>query len=205
MQTPLAHGRAVKFSTIMADPPWDYATPGQIGKTLEHRPNRDRGLSQYGAGSVARYGDMTIAQLCALNVQDLAEPNAHLYLWTTNGFMEQAYSVARAWGFDPKTIITWAKTRHADGQPSMKMGYYFRGASEHMLFCVRGSLRLHGPACPTWFPSPRTPHSVKPERAYQIVEEQSPPSYLELFARRTRPGWSVWGNEVSSAVKLNNR
>jgi N6-adenosine-specific RNA methylase IME4 len=191
-----------KYATIVADPPWDYKTPGQIGKTLEHRPNRDLGLSKHGAGSVARYGSMSMRDLMALHVEQHAQENAHLYLWTTNTFMEQAHTLARAWGFDPKTIITWTKTRAADGQPSMKMGYYFRGATEHCLFAVRGSLRLQGPARPTAILSPRLPHSVKPEAFYCLVEEQSPGPRLELFARRRRDGWHAWGDEVACDVDL---
>lgn len=193
------------YKTIVADPPWDYKTPGQIGKTLEHRPNRDLGLSKHGAGSVARYGAMSTEELLALPVVQFANDNAHLYLWTTNGFMETAYSVCRAWGFDPKTIITWTKTRQADGAPSMKMGYYFRGATEHCLFGVRGSLRLQGPAYPTAILAQRTPHSVKPEAFYQMVEQQSPGPRLELFARQPREGWHVWGDEVQSDIALAER
>lgn len=191
---------ALRYACIVADPPWDYKTPGQIGKRLEHRPNRDFGLSKYGAGSVARYGAMTLCELMELPVAAHAENNAHLYLWTTNTFLEQAHDVARAWGFDPKTIITWTKTRAADGQPSMKMGYYFRGATEHCLFAVRGSLRLQGPACATAILARRLPHSVKPEDFYRIAETQSPSPRLELFARRRRDGWSAWGDEVESDV-----
>lgn len=198
----LALATGSPFSCIVADPPWDYKTPGQIGKTLEHRPNRDKGLSRHGAGSVARYGAMTTDDLCALSVAGLSACNAHLYLWTTNGFMEDAYRVARAWGFDPKTIITWTKIRQSDGQPSMKMGYYYRGATEHCLFCVRGSMRLRGPAAPTAILSPRLPHSQKPDAFFELVETQSPGPYLELFARCKRAGWATWGNEVTSDVNL---
>jgi N6-adenosine-specific RNA methylase IME4 len=195
----MALGRAgIKYATIVADPPWDYRTPGQIGKTLDHRPNRDRGMSKHGAGSAARYGAMNADELARLPVADRSEGNAHLYLWTTNGFMEQAYPLARAWGFEPKTILTWTKTRHADGQPSMKMGYYYRGATEHCLFCVRGSLRLRGPAHSTAILVPRTPHSVKPGYFYDLVEAQSPGPYLEMFARTRRLGWDAWGNEIAA-------
>ncbi len=182
---------------MVADPPWAYKTPGQIGKTLEHRPNRDLGMSKHGAGSVARYGAMSIDDLMALNVEAVATSNAHLYLWTTNGFMEDAPRLARAWGFEPKTILTWTKTRKSDGRPSMKMGYYYRGATEHCLFCVRGSLRLRGPAHPTAILHPRTPHSVKPSYFFAMVEEQSPGPYLELFARERRLGWDAFGDEVA--------
>ena len=191
-----------KYTTVVADPPWKYNSPGQIGKTLAHRPNRDDGLSKHGAGSVARYGSMSFDELKTLCVKDVVATDAHLYLWTTNGFMEPAYSLARAWGFSPKTIVTWTKIRQVDGQPSMKMGYYYRGATEHCLFCVRGSLRLCGPAHSTAILQPRTSHSVKPEYFYSMVEQQSPGPYLELFARRKRNGWDTFGNEIDNDVIL---
>ena len=194
--------RETKYKTIVADPPWPYKSPGQIGQTLEHRPNRDKGISKEGAGSVARYGSMTMDELSKLSIENLAEDNAHLYLWTTNSFMEKAYPLARAWGFEPKTIITWTKTKKSNGKPSMKMGYYYRGATEHCLFCVRGSLRLAGIAEPTAIFSPRISHSTKPDCFYDMVERQSPSPRLELFARRKRDGWDSWGNEVDSDVDI---
>lgn len=190
------------YQTIVADPPWQYDAPGKFGKTLEHRPNRDKGLSKHGAGSDARYGSMSMPELLAMPIRDLAAANSHLYLWTTNSFLVEAHALAKAWGFTPKTIITWTKIREADGQPSMKMGYYYRSATEHILFGVRGKLRLHGPARPTALLTRRTPHSVKPNEFYSLVEEQSPGPWLELFARRKRAGWHAWGNEIDSDIQL---
>lgn len=188
------------YSTIVADPPWPYKTPGQIGASLEHRPNRDKTLGAGNAGSRSRYGAMSIEELCAIPVP--AEDNAHLYLWFTNAFAVEAHTIAKAWGFRPMTILTWTKTK-ANGEPSMKMGYYFRGATEHVLFAVKGSLRLRSErALPTAYLWPRLPHSVKPETFYALVEEASPPPYLELFARRNRLGWDSWGNECPRSCRM---
>ena len=120
-----------------------------------------------------------------------AERDAHLYLWTTNAFMVEAHDLATAWGFKQKTILTWVKTRRDDSsRPSMKVGHYFRGATEHCLFCVRGSLRLlAAEGLPTAYLWPRLPHSVKPDAFYDLVEKASPGPYAELFARRARCGW----------------
>ena len=147
------------------------------------------------------YDLMSVNGIKALHVRRFIEDDSHLYLWFTNAFAVEAHEVARAWGFDPKTIITWVKVKE-DDTPSMKTGYYYRGATEHGLFAVRGSLRLHGPAHPTVFAALRLPHSRKPEYSYRMIEEQSPGPYLELFARRQRAGWSVWGNEVESDIDL---
>ena len=45
-------------------------------------------------------------------------------------------------------------------------------------------------------PMPRT-HSCKPEEFYDLVESMSPGPYADIFARRERKGWSVWGNETT--------
>jgi N6-adenosine-specific RNA methylase IME4 len=133
-----------------------------------------------------------------------AADNAHLYLWTTNAFMDEAYDVARAWGFTPKTIGTWVKTHQGDtSRVSMKTGYYFRGATEHFLFCVRGSLPLQTKeALPTAYLWHRLPHSQKPDAFYDLVEIASPGPYLELFARRNRLGWDTWGDEALQHVEM---
>lgn len=193
-----------KYKTIVIDPPWKYKTLGQFGKTLKHRKNRDKGLSRFGAGSIARYGSMSFDELKKLPINKLADDNSHIYIWTTNKFIEEAFSLCRVWGFDPKTVITWTKIRKSDNQPSMKMGYYYRGATEHCIFGVKGSLRLKGKAASTALLTHRTSHSEKPQEFYDLVEEQSYPNRLDFFARKKRIGWDVFGNEVESSICLNN-
>lgn len=184
-------GAIRKYATIVADPPWPYGT----GDVLGSRQPKKNGELDSGVSSSRRYGAMTIAALCEL--RPAAADDAHLYLWTTNAFMDEAYDVARAWGFSPKTILTYGKVQ-PDGKPSMKTGYYFRGASEHCLFCVRGSLPLQTDvALPTLWLWPRLPHSVKPDAFYDLVELASPGPYLEVFSRRARLGWDTVGRRIA--------
>ena len=93
-------------------------------------------------------------------------------------------------------MLTWVKMKD-DGQPSMKTGYYFRGATEHCLFCVRGRCDCKALAMPTVLYR-RLPHSVKPGRFMDMVEEHFRPApRLEIFARsggpllRKRDGWDT--------------
>ena len=183
-----------KFRCIVADPPWPYSGRGPTS-SKEHRPN------SYGAApsSVERYGKMSMDELKAMQIP--AHESAHLFLWTTNGFICEAHELARAWGFQPKTVVTWGKLK-PDGTPSMKTGYYFRGATEHFLFAARNNLRLQGGPFPTLYLSRRLPHSVKPDWFYALCEECSPGPRIELFARRARPGWTVWGNEVEANANM---
>lgn len=184
------------YRTLVADPPWPYRTSTNGAHAITHNPAW-RGVEDMG------YGVMSMSDLKALDVRSLSESDAHLYLWTTNAFMEEAHQLARAWGFEVKTICTWGKVYQEDHlRPSMKTGYYYRGATEHWLFCVRGSLRLNG-TWPTLFLWPRIgKHSQKPEAFYDLVEQASPGPYVELFSRRHRMGWDVWGNESANTAQL---
>lgn len=165
---PLPQG---KFRTIYADPPWPFDDTATRGAAENHYPT------------------MSIAEICALPVSDLAADDAHLYLWTTNSHLHDAFHVAAAWGFEYKTLITWVK-------PQIGLGHYFRGATEHILFCVRGDLPMSQVGERNWFEAPRQEHSRKPALFYDLIERCSPGPRLELFARTKRAGWVAWGNEV---------
>jgi N6-adenosine-specific RNA methylase IME4 len=192
------------YDAIVADPPWLYPSPGggPLQSSPTHRPHSFQNKLA-GVGSEKRYGAMSMDALKEMDIKNIATSNSHLYLWFTNAFAVQAHDLARAWGFVPKTIVTWGKVK-PNGKPSMKTGYYFRGATEHFLFCVRGSLKLHGDPIPTLFLSKRLRHSVKPEWFYQLVEDQPYQHKIELFSRRHRFGWDVWGNQVESSIRLPN-
>jgi N6-adenosine-specific RNA methylase IME4 len=193
----------VKYRTIVADPPWPYAPRGggfNLRSSTAHRA-RSGGDNALGVNSVERYSPMTIEAICALSPP--ADDNAHLHLWTTNAFLDEAHDVVRAWGFAPKTVCTWVKVQPDGKTPSMKTGHYFRGATEHWIFAVRGRVPFpDGVALPTAFLWPRLTHSVKPDAFYDVVERVSPGPYLEMFARRARFGWSYWGDESLGTALL---
>lgn len=188
-----------RYRTIVADPPWRY-DGSKDGSFVIPKPLKDqgtRGVEQMG------YSGMALADLLALKPP--AADDAHLYLWTTNAFMVEAHQIAEAWGFKQKTILTWAKTHQDDpSRVSMKTGYYFRGATEHCLFCVRGSQKLQTTeGLPTAYLWPRIgQHSAKPDSFYDLVEKASPGPYLELFARRARFGWDYAGNQSLGTVEI---
>jgi N6-adenosine-specific RNA methylase IME4 len=184
------------YATILADPPWRYNSPRAIVG------NGGRGNKNGTASDIIQvdvsvhYNTMSVEELKALPVQNHVENNAHLYLWTTNSFMVEAHDIAASWGFKPKTILTWVKKQHSNDKVSMKTGYWYRSCTEHIIFAVRGSLRLIGPTVPTAFILPRLPHSIKPDFFYELIETQSPGPYLELFARKSRDKWTSIGEEV---------
>lgn len=200
---PAARGSA--FPCIVADPPWDVkagpAGSGYVrldGKQVwdgTSRPTRD-----------LDYPTMTIEEICALPVEAMAAEHAHLYIWTINKYVEDTYRVARAWGFKPSTLLVWAKVPFGGG-----LGGTFGISTEYILFCRRGSLPAKKRVTGTWWNWKRQydergkpSHSSKPEAFQTMVESVSPGPYLELFARRKRHGWAVWGNEIVNDVEMPN-
>lgn len=191
------------YATIVADPPWQYRSSGShLRNQFGARPHSNQAESNT-AGSESRYGALSVAELKRLPVADVAATDAHMYLWTTNSFLVEAHELMEAWGFQQKTVLTWVKMRGDGSGPSARMGYYFRGATEHVLFGVRGKLRLTtGKAVvPNVLFTPRVlKHSRKPDEFFDLVERVSPGPYLEMFARRPRSGWTVWGDEVAPSL-----
>lgn len=160
------------YKTIVADPPWRYGN--QQGTAA-------RGHAR------AHYSTLTLEGIAVLPVESIADVSCHLYLWGVNQLLDAAYHVARSWGFDPITLVTWCK-------PGPGVGYYFRNNTEHVLFATRGKPMVPDAAeLSTWFNWPRTQHSAKPAAFMDMVERVSPGPYVELFSREPRLGWDSWG------------
>lgn len=194
------------FAVILADPPWPYDSPRALVGNGGRGSDGGKAASIIQADVGQHYDTMTFEQIEDMRRTIPVRDNALLFMWTTNPFLADgsAARVVKSWGFTPKTVLTWAKVQ-ADGKtPSMKTGHWFRSASEHIIFGVRGKVSRpeNFPALPTWQPVSRQPHSVKPEFLYEWIEKASPGPYLELFARREREGWSSWGNQIEPVRQL---
>ena len=166
------------YPVILADPPWKYDGAPFFGAWDRNAENH--------------YPTLTLDEICALPVRDLATPDAILYLWTTAPKLAEALAVVEAWGFVYRTNITWDK-----GRPGL--GYYIRVQHEHLLICTRGDMPTtwagHQPA--SIIREPRGKHSEKPQAVYEIIEDIYPElAKIELFARTPRDGWTAWGNEI---------
>lgn len=172
------------FSTIVADPPWPIRNGPQWGTT--------------GASTPLPYPVLSIDAIKALGVRHWAAPDSHLYLWTINKYVTEAYDVARAWGFTPSTLLVWTKPVTGGG-----LGGTYKITTEFCLFARRGSLAALDWVPSTHFDWPRQrPHSKKPESFLDMVERVSPGPYLEIFARRARIGWEYAGNQSLGTVEI---
>lgn len=177
------------YRTIVADPPWHY----------DAMPKGGDKAGSFGATRALEYPTMSLDEIKALPVSDLAESDAVLWLWTTNRWLPESFAVIEAWGFTYRQALVWGKNN------PMPVGAVAPSAAEFCLFARRGS------AVTDWvFPSsvivtPRPKdrvHSRKPDCFMDYIEAASPAPRLEMFARRDRLGWDTWGNESLGTAEV---
>jgi N6-adenosine-specific RNA methylase IME4 len=172
-----------RYPVILADPPWDYRLY-----------NEESGSSRAAA---EHYPTMTLDEICASPVSDLATDAAALFLWTTAPHLQESFQALAAWGFAYKTNAVWVKDK-------IGLGHFIRGQHEILLIATRGDMPCPLPANrpPSVISAPRREHSRKPDEAYELIELMYPDlPKIELFARQSRPGWTAWGNEAPAQNK----
>lgn len=178
------------FRVVIADPPWSYNNSGCRGTAANE------------------YSTMSVGAICDLPVGDLCESDATLFLWATWPNLVEALDVVKAWGFEYVTGLPWIKLREKPfgdlwgevvAPPQYGVGFWVRGCTEPLLIARRGKV---SPVTGDFVGliSENFGHSRKPDNVHQLAERLEGP-YLELFARRHRAGWSVFGNEIGATTQ----
>ena len=183
-----------KYDVILADPPWhfEYWVPGQ-GKKKGSR------------AAEAHYPTMKTPEICKLPINNLANDNCILFIWAVNPRLRDVFDVIDAWGFEYKTkAFCWVKAKKSGFGHFTGMGYYTRSNTEDCYLAIKGSMPTQTHNVLQIIYSAVRQHSRKPDEQYSKIERLYPNmKYLELFARRPREGWHVWGNEIENDIVLN--
>ena len=189
---PFAGLRKNAYGVIYADPAWTFTTRSDKGK--------DRSPEQH-------YDCMTLDDIKALPVRDLAAKNCVLLIWVIDTHLPMALEVIEAWGFKYKTkAFNWVKT-NKDGSPFTGMGFWTRANPEDCLMAINvqedvllatiGQPKREAKDVRRLVLSPRREHSRKPDEIRDEIERLVPGPYVELFARHTKDGWDSWGNQTT--------
>jgi N6-adenosine-specific RNA methylase IME4 len=175
-------GAGQKYAVIYADPPWQYENAGVKGAAENHYPT------------------MTMKELCAMPVKEIAASDSVLFLWATFPMLREALELCEAWGFKYRTVaFTWVKPNAESKGWRMGTGFWTRGNAEICLLAVRGHPKRVGTDVPQLIARPAWVHSRKPHEARErIVRLMGDVPRVELFARKTFEGWDAWGNQVES-------
>lgn len=175
-QLPAPIASSGPFPVLYADPPWRYDYAEDTGRQIENH-----------------YPTMSIDEIKALDVP--ACDDSVLFLWVTSPKLLEGLEVMAAWGFDYRTSMVWVKDK-------IGMGYYARQQHEFLLIGKRGSLPVPDPEDrpSSVLEAPRSEHSAKPDRMYELIERMYPlREKCELFQRRPRDGWAGWGNQAEAS------
>lgn len=183
-----------KFSVIVADPPWKF--------------NDKLKMSDIKRGAEANYNCMTTQDICNVDTSLFAD-DAILFLWRVASMQEEALDVMRAWGFNPKSELVWIKTTNdIDNKLTFGMGRYTRNCHETCLIGVRGkgNKLIINHSVRSIFFAQRMSHSSKPNKFFELVETMTDKqgTYLELFSRKPRDGWTTIGDALGSHIEVIN-
>jgi N6-adenosine-specific RNA methylase IME4 len=171
-----------KYSVIYADPPWSFDVWSGAGK--------DRSAENH-------YPTMKQEDIEALPVAQLAADDCALFMWAVMPQLPEALDVIKAWGFEYTTCaFVWVKQTKDEERFATGMGYWTRANAELCLLATRGSPPRLNADVHQVILSPRTEHSRKPDEAAARIMRLVPGPYTELFARRPRDGWDLWGNQA---------
>ena len=169
--------RTKRFRTIVVDPPWP-----------ENKMPRQSALRFHDAQR--HFPLLTLEDIKALPIPRVAARDCRILLWATQRSLGKAITeVLPAWGFRYVGTRVWLKSRHS-------LGFYLLNDVEFAVLGVRTGDRPRWRGMFAAFSAPRTGFAEKPECAFVQMARWWHAPRLELFARRVRPGWSVWGNEV---------
>jgi N6-adenosine-specific RNA methylase IME4 len=163
------------YGAILADPPWQFKTWSDKGR---------------GRSAERHYRTMTDGDLARMPVASIAKRDALLFLWTSGPALIRSINLIQAWGFTySTTVFVWDKDRTG-------LGYWTRSNCELVLLGKRGTPKRNAKDVLQLVRARRGAHSVKPTEVSRRIERLCDGPYLELFARRERKGWDVWGDEV---------
>jgi N6-adenosine-specific RNA methylase IME4 len=165
-----------RFPVILADPGWTFG----------------KGTTDPSRCIQKHYATMTLEDICALPVKNLATPDAALFLWAPSSLLPEALQVMSAWGFEYATEVVWVKDK-------IGMGHWVRNRHEPLFIGARGEMPHPAPGArpDSVIEAPRREHSRKPDAIYEMIERMYPDlPRIELFARVRRDGWDAWGNEL---------
>lgn len=162
------------YRTLVVDPPWHYDE-----RVLEY----GRGESRSGA---MPYSTMSVEEIAALPVFDLVDRKSlnHLYLWTTNRYLRDAYDIAYGWGFFPTQCLVWCKPPRG-----LSPGGLYANATEFVVFAQRG---------------PNTEHRLVPRAGSLIRSAREAARHGSIRSASARSWWEANRDRVPVGGRLLN-
>lgn len=182
-----------KYDIIYADPPWDYGGKLQFDKSSKSSDKIDISKNIFISSANFKYPTVKTKDLKKIPIQDISKNDCLLFMWVTNPHLAQGIELGEAWGFEYKTVaFVWDKMVHNPGQYTMSYCELCLVFKKGRIPTPRGARNIK-----QLIRSPRREHSQKPDEAIENIEKMFPTqNKIELFARRAKKNWDVWGLDV---------
>lgn len=173
------------YKIIYIDPPWKYADRGCQGTMQNH------------------YDGLDLKIMKKLTINELADEDCVLFIWTTYPMLKECLELIEAWGFKYKTIaFQWVKLNKSGKGYFFGLGRWTRGNTECCLLATKGKPKRINNSISQLIFSKRREHSRKPDIVRKkIIELVGNLPRIELFARQKFDGWDCWGNEAPTEVQ----
>jgi len=181
-----------KYSIIYCDPPWRYGSKGP----------------RSGKFGKLDYSSMSVADLCSMNVAKITESDCSLHMWVTGSFLEDAITVGKAWGFKFVRLDKVWNKKKPSGKAHAACGPWGMSDCEVILLFVKGSMCSKQKGKRNQYTSVDAEYTGKHSEKPNIFRDQIEARYqdglnkLEMFARYSVSGWSVFGNEAPDSIEI---
>ena len=173
------------YDVLVVDPPWPIAKLTR--KTRPKQVDMD-------------YTVVDLDRIRQFDVGQLASDSSWMFLWTIQKYLFESRAILEDWGFHYLLMMVWKKEYGRSSGMPLKG---FRWNAEFIAVGHRGKADLwpSRPLIPAVFSAVNEGHSIKPQAFYDLIAPLGD-RRIDLFARKPREGWDVWGNEVESDIEI---
>lgn len=182
-----------KYQVIYADPPWDYGGKLQYDKSTIKSENENFEKNIFLSSASFKYPTLKLKDLMKLNINEIADNNCILFMWTTGPQLSNAIKLGESWGFEYKTVaFVWDKMVHNPGRYTLSQTEFVLAFKKGAFPTPRGARNVR-----QLLQAHRGRHSEKPLQVIEGITKMFPKQEkIELFARNNFNGWDNWGLEI---------
>jgi N6-adenosine-specific RNA methylase IME4 len=171
-----------KFKSIGSDPQWKFLTRSALGD---------------GRSANVHYKTEEVDKIKDLPVGELLDDDGAFYMWMVDWCPQDALDLLAHYGLrHVTTAFTWVKQNASGEGFHMGQGYWTRANPEDCWLATKGNPKRLYADVRQLIIAPVMEHSRKPDAWLERIERLTAGPYLELQARRTRAGWTSWGDEL---------
>lgn len=174
-----------KYRTIVMDPPWN------VKCNLTD-------VKFYRTGKKLPYQVMSDDEILHFPINDFADLECDLFLWTTHTKLPLALKLLQEWGFKYHALLIWDKLS------GVCINGFYRN-TEIVVYGFRGKQGVdvgEGSYIPTLFASKAVGHSRKPDKFYSLIKERTKEPRIDIFARKRHYGFDAYGDQVEKEIEV---